>query len=99
MGLNRDAGPLAGTIRATYYSPEKARDMLTQGLAELVDDPADEYRKQVQLAELNAFNASLAVMRYKQLRGFYLDKAPDHLLFNATTLRMAIAQEDDEEEA
>jgi hypothetical protein len=34
-----------------------------------VDDPDDIYRKSVQIAELNALNACLAVIRYKQVRG------------------------------
>lgn len=75
MGLNRKHGPLAGTIRTTYYPPDAAARVRDMGLAELVDDPDDEYRKNVQLSELNALNACIAVIRYKQLRGFYQDDA------------------------
>jgi hypothetical protein len=46
-------------------------------LAELVDDPADEYRIHIQTAELNALNAALAVIKFKQIRGFYFD---EHML-------------------
>lgn len=75
MGLNRKRGPLAGTMRTTYYPVDAAARMRDMGLAELVDDPDDEYRKNVQLSELNALNACIAVIRYKQLRGFYQDDA------------------------
>ncbi len=89
MGLNRKEGPLAGTLRATYYPPDKAAQVRDAQLAELADHPDDEYRAQVQISELNAMNAFLAVMRYKQLRGFYLDKqAPFHMLFDTAEIKL-----------
>src|SRR5439155_13076082 len=81
MGLNRKLGPLSGMIRTTYYSAENAAAVRGMRLAEMADDPDDIYRVNVQIAELNALNASLAMIRYKQLRGFYADDgAPFHLL-------------------
>jgi hypothetical protein len=74
MGLNRTRGPIDGTLRATYYSAEDGQRLRDLALAELVDDPADEYRIQIQIAELNALNASLAIIKFKQIRGFYFDK-------------------------
>lgn len=74
MGLNRTQGPIDGTLRATYYSAEDGQRLRDAALAELVDDPADEYRIHIQTAELNALNAALAVIKFKQIRGFYLDK-------------------------
>jgi hypothetical protein len=73
MGLNRKQGPLSGTVRTTYYSVEDAAKVRELQLAEMADDPNDIYRRTVQISELNALNASLAVIRYKQLRGFYFD--------------------------
>src|SRR3989344_538450 len=74
MGLNRTEGPIGGTLRATYYSVEDAQRLRDLNLAELVDDTADEYRIHIQTAELNALNAALAVIKFKQIRGFYFDK-------------------------
>lgn len=74
MGLNRTQGPIDGTLRATYYSAEEGQRLRDLALAELVDDPADEYRIHIQIAELNALNAALAVIKFKQIRGFYFDK-------------------------
>jgi hypothetical protein len=74
MGLNRTHGPIDGTLRATYYSVEDGQRLRDLALAELVDDPADEYRVHIQTAELNALNAALAVIKFKQIRGFYFDK-------------------------
>jgi hypothetical protein len=75
MGLKRSqGGPIDGTLRATYYSVEDGQRLRDLNLAELVDDPADEYRTHIQTAELNALNAALAIIKFKQIRGFYLDK-------------------------
>jgi hypothetical protein len=89
MGLNRQEHALAGTLRATYYPADKAAQVRDMQLAELADHPDDIYRAQVQISELNAMNACLAVMRYKQLRGFYLEKqAPFHMLFDTAELKL-----------
>jgi hypothetical protein len=88
MGLNRKEGALSGTLRATYYSANDAAKVRDMQLAEMVDDPDDIYRKNIQIAELNALNACLAVIRYKQLRGFYVDdNASYHLLMDIANLK------------
>jgi len=89
MGLNRKEGSLAGTLRATYYAPENAAKVREMKLAEMADDPNDCYRRNVQISELNAVNAWLAIIRYKQLRGFYVDDSKAyHLLMDTTNLRL-----------
>jgi len=89
LGLNRKQGPLAGALRATYYPVGKAAELRAKQLAEEVDDPDDVYRKSVQIAELNALNACLAVIRYKQVRGFYVDEAAiQHVLLDIASLRL-----------
>lgn len=88
MGLNRKQGSLAGTLRTTYFSLERGVQTLGEQLVDLSDNPDDIYRRNVQLAELNAMNACLAVVRYKQLRGFYVDdNASYQLLMNTDTVR------------
>jgi hypothetical protein len=88
MGLNRKQGALSGTIRATYYVSDNAIRIRDMQLAEMVDDPDDIYRSNVQIAELNALNACIAMIRYKQLRGFYVDdSACYHLLMGVENLR------------
>ncbi len=82
MGLDRKRGPLNGMLRVTNYPTARAREMRDKGLAELVDNPDNIYRTNIQIGELNALNACLAVLRFKQLRGFYFDEANFyHLLF------------------
>jgi hypothetical protein len=36
------------------------------------------YRTNIQVVELNAFNAALAVIRWKQYVGFYADETNQH---------------------
>jgi hypothetical protein len=76
MGLNRKHDSLNGMMRTTYYSVQNGSEMREQGLAELVDNPNEEYRTNVQIGELNALNACMAVIRYKQIRGFYYEGLP-----------------------
>mgnify|MGYP000857564557 CR=1 FL=1 len=87
MGLNRKRGPLSGMLRVTYCSAEKGAEVRAKQLAEMADAPDDEYRTNIQTAELNAMNAALAVLRYKQVRGFYVeDSAFYNALFNVNDL-------------
>lgn len=77
MGINRNSGePLTGLLRTVYYSKDRAAARQEQRLSPLVDDPKDEYRNHIQLSELNALNASLAVIKYKQFLGFYAPVDP-----------------------
>ena len=40
--------------------------------------PDDEYDRNIQIADLNALNAMLAVIRWKKLFGFYADTGHEH---------------------
>lgn len=89
MGLNRQDGALAGMMRATLLQPATAADILSQNLIETSDQPGDEYRTNIQIAELNAINAGIAVLRYKQWRGFYAsDAATYHLVMDTASTRL-----------
>lgn len=82
MGLHRKGGPIDGLVRTTYYSPAEAAERRDMGLAPTADDPDDIYKTNIQIGELNALNAALAVIKFKQLRGFYAHDVPAyHLLF------------------
>ncbi len=73
MGVEKEDGRLDGLIRTTLFT-EKTAD---RAIVEVPMDKRDEegaYRVFVQIAELNALNAALAVIRYKQLRRFYADE-------------------------
>lgn len=88
MGLNRKHGALNGMLRTTYYSTEKGKQVRGMGLAEVNDNPNDLYQNNIQIGELNALNACLAVIKFKQLRGFYHEDSPlFHLLFKIGNLK------------
>lgn len=89
MGLKRKDLAIKGMLRTTYYSAEHGQKVREKGLAELKENPDDLYRTNVQIGELNALNACLAVIRFKQLRGFYFEELPYyHLLFDLGDLKI-----------
>ena len=74
MGLYRVNDSLAGTIRTTLCCAKRWQHADT--CIDMAGDEApDEYERNSQLAELNALNAALAVIRWKKARGFYNDLA------------------------
>jgi len=89
MGLNRTKGSLNGLLRATYYPAEHFPRVRAKELAAEVDSPDDLYRTNIQIGELNALNACLAVIKFKQLRGFYFEELSYyHLLFEVGDLKI-----------
>ena len=97
MGLDRNHGALKGTLRTTYFSADRARETRDKGLVELADGADDLYRTNIQIGELNALNACLAVIWFKQLRGFYHQECPYyHLLFLVDDLKILGYAETDE---
>ena len=77
MGLNRVPAGLNGVVRVTGV--DRAAFETNAGTVFLPggDPDGGEYRRQGQIAELNALNATLAVIRFKQHFGIYdrLDEA------------------------
>ncbi|TMQ08656.1 MAG: ThiF family adenylyltransferase [Deltaproteobacteria bacterium] len=73
MGIERDddRASLFGILRVTASVPEK-RDQIARRVT-FDDDGNDEYARNIQIAELNAMNAALAVIRWKKLQGVYAD--------------------------
>ncbi|WCO01320.1 ThiF family adenylyltransferase [Psychroserpens ponticola] len=87
MGLDREMGSISGTLRVSSFSKESARSLMQKKLAPLTDIPDDVYKNNIQISELNALNACLAIIKYKQLRGFYADdNSYYHMLFNIDEL-------------
>ena len=73
MGLYRVGESLAGTLRATTLV-RAHHDHAEHCIDFAGDDVGNEYERNVQLAELNALNAALAVIKWKKIRGFYSDQ-------------------------
>lgn len=77
MGLKRHGGPISGTVRTTYFPHDCGHTVRSKGYVPETDPPEDVYKSNIQIAELNALNAAMAVLRFKQIRGFYA--GPDTL--------------------
>ena len=74
MGVEKEEGALDGLIRTTLFTQATSAKAIQEvPLDRRTEDGA--YRTFVQIAELNALNAATAVIRFKQLRGFYADDA------------------------
>lgn len=71
MGLKRHGGPISGTVRTTYFPQDSGQIIRDKCFVPETDPPEDIYKSNIQIAELNALNAALAVLRFKQIRGFY----------------------------
>ncbi|MDX0433208.1 ThiF family adenylyltransferase [Sinorhizobium medicae] len=73
MGLELDEGSLGGILRVTASTPAK-RDHVHQGRISFAGGGANDiYSSNIQVADLNALNAVLAVVKWKKIRGFYRD--------------------------
>ena len=77
MGLELDEGSLGGILRVTASTPEK-RDHARQRISFVGGGAKDIYASNIQVADLNALNAVLAVVKWKKIRGFYRDLEREH---------------------
>lgn len=73
MGIYQTGNSLGGIVRTTTGLPGHTAHIWRELTFADGGDEADEYDKNIQLADLNMFNAALAVMRFKRLFGFYFD--------------------------
>jgi hypothetical protein len=73
MGIDMVDGTLSGIVRATASTPGR-RDHFRSRVSLGDADAGDEYSANVQIADLNALNAALAVIKWKKLYGFYADR-------------------------
>lgn len=71
MGVTAIDGRLTGSVRVTTATVEKHDHI--EGRVSFSGDDDDDYEKNIQIAELNALNAALAVIKWKKLFGIYHD--------------------------
>jgi hypothetical protein len=72
MGVDVIDDKLRGSLRVTTNTPQK-RDHFSKRVPFSDADAEDDYSRNIQIAELNALNAALAVIKWKKLWGFYQD--------------------------
>ena len=72
MGIDLQEGALGGVLRVTTSTVQK-RDHVRTRVSFADAEILNEYVANIQIADLNALNAALAVIRWKKLFGFYRD--------------------------
>ena len=77
MGVYLSEGSLGGILRATTSTPAR-RDHVRKRVSFSDDADRNEYDVNIQIADLNALNAALAVIKWKKLMGFYQDLDFEH---------------------
>lgn len=70
--MGPEAKSLIGTCRTTMSTPAKS-DHFARHVPMMNDAADDLYRKNIQVADMNALNAALAVIKWKRFCGFYQD--------------------------
>ena len=94
MGLKKDNGMMniSGQCRATLCTPSKNDHMNTY--VDTHDDGNEAlYASNIQVADMNAMNAMLAVIRWKQYFGFYADSEQAHNLSFAIGFQSLVRSE------
>jgi len=76
MGINAVDGLLTGSVRITVGTKQKS-DHIDKRIS-FGDNGNDDYNKNIQIAEVNALNAALAVIKWKKLFSIYHDLENEH---------------------
>lgn len=79
MGVELVDTALHGVLRVTTSTPEKRDHVRGKKRIPFSDGGGnDDYARNIQIADLNALNAALAVIKWKKLCGFYGDLEREH---------------------
>jgi hypothetical protein len=84
MGVTDPAGMVRAILTVTAVTPVKS-DHAHMRIVSDTGGP-DVYASNIQIVELNMLNAAMAVIKWKQLAGFYADDLGAHHLAYATAL-------------
>ena len=76
LGVNMVDENLIGQLRVTVGTPKKFDHIPNRISSASMED--DEYATNIQIADLNALNALMAVVKWKKLCGFYQDLNEEH---------------------
>lgn len=78
MGLDLVDDQILGQVRVTSSTPQKREHVWNGRVSMSKGGDDDIYSRNIQVADLNALNASLAVGRWKRMLAFYLDLENEH---------------------
>ena len=84
MGVYAKNDSLYGVLRVATGTPASYAVLRQNARVPLSDGAGDEYSSNIQIADLNALNAMLAIVKWKKLFGFYGDLEREH--FSTYTL-------------
>ena len=74
MGIDEVDGCLTGQVRTTTGIPGQTQHIWEKNAISFDEDEGEnEYARNIQIADLNALNAVLAVIKWKKVSNFYLD--------------------------
>ena len=76
LGVNIVDDKLIGIVRTTTGTSDKNNHLDKRISSEDTDD--NDYVTNIQIADLNALNAVMAVLKWKKLSGFYQDLTEEH---------------------
>jgi len=92
MGIVRTEDALRGNVRVTTSTPAQ-RSHVAQRVPLADMDIENEYDRNIQIADLNALNAALAVIKWKKLAGFYCDTRNEHHATYTVAANMLLSEE------
>jgi hypothetical protein len=94
LSVDKNEGALGGIVCVTTSTPNQRAHVHENGRIDFTEPrPDDGYDDNIQIADLNALNAILAVIKWKKLCGFYRDSRREH--FTAYTVeRNHVVNED-----
>lgn len=95
IGLVKADESLSGTARVTRVTQGKT-DHVGRRIP-LEGSGPDEYDENIQVADINALNAALAVVRWKKERGFYADFGREHSMVYSLVTNTIVNDEIDGE--
>jgi hypothetical protein len=95
MGLYAKNDTIGGIVRVTTSTPSKRTHVYEKGRISFGKGDRDQvYEQNIQVADLNALNAALAVIKWKKLFGFYADSDREH--FSTYTIDCNLLTSEDE---
>jgi hypothetical protein len=79
LGVDLVDEAIGGILRVTTSTANKREHVWTkQRVPFSNEDAGNDYSRNIQIADLNALNATLAVIKWKKLAGFYRDLEQEH---------------------
>lgn len=92
LGLYLKGGALGGVLRVTGVTAAKS-DHVESRISMGVDERAEEYDSNIQIAELNAYCAVMAVTWWKKHFGFYADFEKEHFTTYSIESNMLVSED------